>query len=71
VYTDLLLGVLKKFAFFATFHPSADRHLRLTIKLSPLRIRKKRKDLRIIISSATIDAYAPPPRGGTFAQRPG
>jgi hypothetical protein len=35
VYTDLLLGVLKKFALLATFHPSADRHSRLTIKLSP------------------------------------
>jgi len=54
-YTDLLLGVLKKYhcfssspTFFAVTHASP-----LTLSL---RIRKVRPELRIIISSATIEA---------------
>ncbi|CAG8726529.1 30593_t:CDS:10, partial [Racocetra persica] len=42
LYTDILLGILKKFAYFA---------------LSRI-IQKKRPELRIIVSSATLDAEA-------------
>jgi ATP-dependent RNA helicase DDX35 len=50
VYTDLILGVLKK------LDTSSISSLKLT-KLSH-RIRRKRPSLRLIVSSATIDATA-------------
>lgn len=51
-YTDLLLGILKKSV------PLCSATLDLILIFVAGRIRKKRPDLRLIISSATIDAQA-------------
>ena len=54
IYTDLLLGVLKKCAGFSPCISTSGS----TANIPPchFRIRRVRPDLRIIISSATIDA---------------
>jgi ATP-dependent RNA helicase DDX35 len=52
VYTDLLLAILKKFVVL----PCASHHH--LIKHAVRRICRKRPSLRVIISSATLDATA-------------
>jgi ATP-dependent RNA helicase DDX35 len=47
IYTDLLLGILKK---------SADPFVNYVELISFRRIRRKRPSLRLIVSSATLDA---------------
>jgi len=54
-YTDLLLGVLKKYFLLLSPPPLPSFSPRLHL-LSLNRIRKVRPELRIIISSATIEA---------------
>lgn len=49
LYTDILMGLLKKYEYILFY---------FIIFLHWCRIRRKRRDLRIIISSATIDAGA-------------
>jgi len=50
LYTDILVGLLKKYEFNLTWPEAINLHC-------GFRIQKKRKDLRLIISSATVDAH--------------
>ncbi len=51
LHTDILIGLLKKY-INSVFSPSSK------YSLFVLRVQKKRKDLRLIVSSATLDAEA-------------
>lgn len=55
IYTDLLLGILKKFVVLL---PTPIHKLTLHFLTSHIRVRRKRPALRLIVSSATLDATA-------------
>lgn len=55
VNTDIILGLLKKYLFIYEYKYQI---LLILIIIKKYRITKKRADLRLIISSATLDAEA-------------
>src|SRR5438270_2679009 len=60
LYTDVLLGVLKKYVFSlcTDSHPNLFPNTNGIVIFWYIRIQRKRPDLCIIISSATLDAEA-------------